>query len=115
MATASELEKNHTFGRCAALCFRDMMATGYRTNKDVRALQIHRRPKLVGEVAEALQKTGLRPWALGLEITEGVMMEDARSAIATLRELANLGVGLAVDDFGTGYSALSALHRLPVE
>ena len=92
-----------------------LRSTGYRTNKDVRALQIHRRPKLVGEVAEALHKTGLRPSALGLEITEGVVMDDARSAIATLRELAGLGVGLAVDDFGTGHSSLSVLHRFPVE
>ena len=73
------------------------------------------RPQLVGEVTEALQRTGLHPADLGLEITEGTMMEDTRSAIATFRELAALGVRLAIDDFGTGYSSLAALHRFPVE
>jgi EAL domain-containing protein (putative c-di-GMP-specific phosphodiesterase class I) len=72
------------------------------------------RPQLVDEVAETLQKTGLHPSDLGLEITEGTMMEDTRSAIATFRELAALGVRLAIDDFGTGYSSLAALHRFPV-
>jgi EAL domain-containing protein (putative c-di-GMP-specific phosphodiesterase class I) len=74
-----------------------------------------RRPKLVEEVAEVLQETGLHPSGLGLEITESVVMEDVMSTSTTREELANLGVVLAIDDFGTGYSSLSALHRFPVE
>ncbi len=73
------------------------------------------RPKLLDEVAEALQEAGLHPSGLGLEITESVMMEDTRSTIATLRELAALGVRLAIDDFGMGYSSLSALRHFPVQ
>ena len=73
------------------------------------------RLKLVEEVAEALQETKLHPSGLGLEITEGVVMEDVRSTATIRGELANLGVRLAIDDFGTGYSSLSALHRFPVE
>jgi diguanylate cyclase (GGDEF)-like protein/PAS domain S-box-containing protein len=72
-------------------------------------------PDLNNEVAEVLQKTGLHPSGLGLEITEGVAMEDAQATYATLRELEDLGVHMAIDDFGTGYSSLSYLRRFPVE
>ena len=74
-----------------------------------------REPELVNQVAKALQKTGLPPSGLGLEITESVVMEDTPATIMTLQYLADLGVRLAIDDFGTGYSSLSALHRFPVE
>jgi EAL domain-containing protein (putative c-di-GMP-specific phosphodiesterase class I) len=72
-------------------------------------------PNLVDEVAKTLQKTGLHPSTLGLEITESAMMEDEPSPIITLQELAALGIQLAVDDFGTGYSSLSSLKRFPME
>jgi diguanylate cyclase (GGDEF)-like protein/PAS domain S-box-containing protein len=74
-----------------------------------------KQPKLVEEVAMALQESGLHPSCLGLEITESIAMEDTGSTAKSLRELADLGVRLAIDDFGTGYSSLSALQRLPVE
>ena len=74
-----------------------------------------REPELVNEVTRALQKTGLPPSGLGLEITESVVMEDTPTTVMTLQHLADLGVRLAIDDFGTGYSSLSALHRFPVE
>lgn len=74
-----------------------------------------REPQLINEVATAVQKTGLRPSSLGLEITESTVMEDTPATIMTLRGLAGLGVRLAIDDFGTGYSSLAALHRFPVE
>ena len=72
-------------------------------------------PDLNDEVAEVLQETGLHPSGLGLEITEGVAMEDAQATYASLRELEDLGVHRAIDDFGTGYSSLSYLRRFPVE
>jgi len=50
-----------------------------------------------------------------LEITESTLIEDIRSASATLQEVRVLGVKLAVDDFGTGYSSLSYLKRFPVD
>jgi diguanylate cyclase len=52
---------------------------------------------------------------LGLELTEGVILEPDEHTVARLEELKDLGVRLAVDDFGTGYSALSYLRQLPVE
>ena len=41
-------------------------------------------------------------------------MDQPERALATLHELAGIGVGLSVDDFGTGYSSLAYLQRLPV-
>ncbi|MDQ3921872.1 MAG: EAL domain-containing protein [Actinomycetota bacterium] len=72
-------------------------------------------PNLVDKVADVLQKTGLDPGGLGLEITESVVMEEASSTIVTLRKLRALGLQLAIDDFGTGYSSMSYLKRFPVD
>ncbi len=72
-------------------------------------------PELAGEVAEVLRETGLEPGGLTLEITESVLMDDARSSTDTLHELKALGVRIGVDDFGTGYSSLSYLKRFPVD
>jgi len=69
---------------------------------------------LVDTVAEALQESGLHPWSLCLEITEGSVIRDFDATMPTLNALRVLGVSLALDDFGTGYSSLSYLRQLPV-
>ncbi len=69
---------------------------------------------LCREVEEALAAARLPPAALELEITEGVLMRDTRSAAQTLNKLNELGVTIALDDFGTGYSSLSYLKRFPI-
>lgn len=61
--------------------------------------------------ADALMAAGLPPERLKLEVTESVMMADAKQPIAVLSELRYLGVSLALDDFGTGYSSLSYLTK----
>ena len=73
-----------------------------------------RQKELVGTVAGILQRTGLEPHRLELEITEGTAMSNAEQTIAVLAELHQLGVKLAVDDFGTGYSSLTYLRRFPL-
>jgi diguanylate cyclase (GGDEF)-like protein len=72
-------------------------------------------PKLVADVAKALETAGLAAESLTLEITESAMMHDTETAVARLLELKALGVSLAVDDFGTGYSSLSYLQRFPID
>lgn len=70
-------------------------------------------PRLANRVAEALERAGLAPEALTLELTETSLLADlGRNA---LQELAELGVGLSLDDFGTGYSSLSRLRQLPFD
>lgn len=68
----------------------------------------------VGDVVEALERAGLPPTSLILEITETLLMQDSDAVLGTLRELDRLGVRLALDDFGTGYASLSHLARFPV-
>ncbi|HSW08541.1 putative bifunctional diguanylate cyclase/phosphodiesterase [Aquabacterium sp.] len=70
---------------------------------------------LVTRVTEALNRTGLLPRHLTIELTENILMTQLASALGTLRQLRELGVGLAVDDFGTGYSSLSHLSVLPID
>jgi len=52
---------------------------------------------------------------LVLEVTETLLVDDARGAADRLAEIRQLGVKVAIDDFGTGYSSLSYLRRLPVD
>ena len=73
------------------------------------------RGNLRGEVEEALQRTGLPPDRLEIEITEGFIMHEPQRAIRVLNAIRTLGVSIAIDDFGTGYSSLSYLKGLPVD
>ncbi len=71
--------------------------------------------RLIETVASVLDETSLPPELLGLEITEGVLMEEVRAPVDTLAALAALGVRVVLDDFGTGYSSLSYLKRFPID
>ncbi len=73
-----------------------------------------RHKDFVAGVAQILTRTGLDPGLLELELTEGVLMQDAESSVAVLEALKAMGVGIAIDDFGTGYSSLSYLKRFPI-
>ncbi len=72
-------------------------------------------PNFAETVAEALQKSGLPPERLVLEITESMMMYDTETMLNKLNELKAMKVQLAIDDFGIGYSSLSYLQRFPVD
>jgi diguanylate cyclase (GGDEF)-like protein len=71
--------------------------------------------RFVADVAETLQRSGLDPHFLVLEITETALMQDVDAALETLYGLKQLGVRLAIDDFGTGYSSLSQLRKFPAD
>ena len=70
--------------------------------------------QLLPAVRGALEKSGLPPGALMLEITESGIVSDDVRLHGMLDELREFGIRLAIDDFGTGYSSLSYLKRLPV-
>ena len=72
-------------------------------------------PTLLDEIKEILDKTGLPPEQLKLEITETALMEDADETIRLVHRLKDFGLKLVIDDFGTGYSSLSYLQRLPID
>jgi len=71
--------------------------------------------RLLADIVAALADSGLPPWRLELEITERVVLANTESTLATLFQLRELGVSIAMDDFGTGYSSLSYLRRFPFD
>ena len=65
----------------------------------------------VASVARIIEETGIDPTRIELELTEGVVVDDADVAESAIMELRALGVRFALDDFGTGYSSLIYLRR----
>jgi diguanylate cyclase (GGDEF)-like protein len=61
-----------------------------------------------------LERTGLPPQRLIVEVTEGALLDNPERVRNTLDRLRHAGVGAALDDFGTGFSSLSYLHSLPL-
>jgi len=72
-------------------------------------------PAIVDLIAEALNRSGVRPDRLELEITEGVFLAEGETTDETFARLKKLGVRLALDDFGTGYSSLGYLKTAPFD
>lgn len=65
-------------------------------------------------IMDDVERFGLDPRSLVLEVTESVALMDVEFAEARLRQLSEAGFTLAIDDFGTGYASLSQLHELPI-
>ena len=66
-------------------------------------------------VEQVVQRSGIKPSDMRVEVTETALMDSPHVAAEVLRELRDFGVKIYLDDFGTGYSSLSHLHRLPVD
>ena len=81
---------------------------------NVSGIQL-RRKGFAEEVRKILERSGLRPGLLQIEVTESAMLDEGEQAVETLAELKDMGIGLAIDDFGTGYSNLSYLPSLPFD
>lgn len=62
-----------------------------------------------------LADSAIEPKRLILEITETMVIEDLKQGRQVLRDLAQLGVKLAIDDFGAGYSSMTYLQHLPID
>ncbi|MGC5565988.1 putative bifunctional diguanylate cyclase/phosphodiesterase [Streptomyces sp. FR-108] len=71
-------------------------------------------PGLVSDTVDILERVGLEPDSLCLEVTESALIGADDDLLKPLRRLAEMGVDIALDDFGTGYSNLANLRRLPV-
>lgn len=81
---------------------------------NVSALQF-KRGNIEKSVLHALQKSGLPPHCLELELTESVIIQDVEKVLETVQRLKAIGVLLSIDDFGTGYSSLAYLKRFEVD
>ncbi len=71
--------------------------------------------ELFETITGVLERTGLDPRFLEIELAESLVMRNVQASIEMLVMLKRLGVSIAVDNFGTGYSSLSYLKRLPVD
>ncbi|MBS4097048.1 MAG: EAL domain-containing protein [Sulfuricella sp.] len=66
-------------------------------------------------ISQALDKYGLEPGHLELELTESMLMEHPDETVQMLQRLKQIGIKISLDDFGTGYSSLAYLSRFPID
>ncbi len=74
-----------------------------------------RQPDLPEQIAAILERTGLPPHRLDLEVTEGLLLDDSGVVLRTMNALKAQGVRITLDDFGTAYASLSYLRRFPFD
>ncbi|MEU5597984.1 EAL domain-containing protein [Streptomyces sp. NPDC020298] len=92
----------------------DQAASGpLRINVNLSPCQLTH-PGLVQDTVDILERVGIAPDSLCLEVTESALIGADDDLLKPLRRLHEMGVDIALDDFGTGYSNLANLRRLPV-
>jgi diguanylate cyclase (GGDEF)-like protein/PAS domain S-box-containing protein len=79
---------------------------------NISARQFDRR--LPARIHDVLERHGVLPEQIMLEITESLLVGGADNVIAIMNELVAMGLALALDDFGTGYSSLAYLKKFPI-
>jgi len=89
--------------------FKSFTVTVNLSGRQLRSLE------LADTVAQIIDRTGVTPAGIVLEVTETELMKDPEWALWTLSKLKRLGVRLAIDDFGTGYSSLQYLRQIPAD
>ncbi len=98
--------------RQGACWHRSGHAVGVAVNVSARQLESD---EIVIDVRDALSRSGLRPDALTLEITETALMRNPEQTARRLHAIKDLGARIAIDDFGTGYSSFAHLKQFPVD
>ncbi|MBT3069042.1 EAL domain-containing protein [Rhodoferax sp. U11-2br] len=81
---------------------------------NVSALQLAQ-PDFVRQVMLVVERAGINPKHLKLELTESLLVGNVDDIIEKMGVLKSQGIGFSMDDFGTGYSSLSYLGRLPLD
>ena len=87
---------------------------GIRVSVNLSPLQF-RQGDLVPVVTGVLERTGLAPDRLSLEVTEGLLLDGTRQVLGMMEELRRLGVRFSLDDFGTAHAGLSYLRCFPFD
>ena len=86
----------------------------FKMSINISALQ-YKKDDFVDSIMAVIDKYGVDPSDIELEITESILIDDFDSVTTKLTRLRNLGVGISLDDFGTGYSSLSYLKKFPID
>ena len=81
---------------------------------NVSAIQ-YMKEDFVEHLISIVEKYGVEPECIELEVTESVLIEGFESVVEKLKELRNYGIRVSLDDFGTGFSSLSYLKKLPID
>jgi diguanylate cyclase (GGDEF)-like protein/PAS domain S-box-containing protein len=97
-----------------AMEWQDAAVPAVKMLANVSGVQLGR-ANFSSKIAETLERSGLSPARLELEITESWIISDLKGAAGKLQKLRKLGIGIAIDDFGTGHSTFSYLHELPLD
>jgi len=92
----------------------DPARSGLTLAVNVSARQF-RQADFVDRVLDILNRTGIDPDRLKLELTESLVLDNVHDTIVKMRVLQGHGVRFSLDDFGTGYSSLAYLSRLPLD
>ena len=87
---------------------------GLTMSVNVSARQF-RQPDFVAQVLTIVERSGVNPHLLKLELTESMLVNNIEDIIAKMKAIKAHGVGFSLDDFGTGYSSLAYLQRLPLD
>ena len=69
---------------------------------------------LPARIAAVLERHGVQPEQIMLEITESLLVRGTDNVVAIMNQLVAMGLALALDDFGTGYSSLAYLKKFPI-
>ena len=94
--------------------WRDAGLPAPRVAVNVAATQL-RNDDFVPSLQRALAAMNGDPQALGIEVTESILISNMERAIEVLKRVRALGVPVAIDDFGTGYSSLAYIVTLPID
>ncbi|MEV0272389.1 GGDEF domain-containing phosphodiesterase [Hamadaea sp. NPDC050747] len=84
-----------------------------RVSVNVSAQDLHE-PRFLDELADLVQRHGIAPRQLIVELTERMLISDLPRVTSVAHALARQGTGLSLDDFGTGYASLQQLRLLPL-
>lgn len=84
-----------------------------RISVNVSAVELMQ-SNFVESVQQVIEETGITAEALGIEITETVLMSSFETCVQKIQQLSEMGIEISLDDFGTGYSSLSYLKSLPI-
>ena len=98
---------------CEALLLLERAGVAMPLSVNVSPVQF-RQADFVTLVRRTLADTGAPADRLILEVTEGLLIDKLDDTIASMRELAALGLRFSIDDFGTGYSSLAYLKKMPL-